>query len=212
MKKTLLITFILLIGSGIVGYNLKLRNQIIKIVRTAEPMVSKPDVSSKINEAVTFVNKKKMNKEMAILINYHLHSGLKRGYIIDLKSKKATDSFMVSHGCGSSAWGQDFSKNSPQFSNEPESHCSSLGKYKIGERGYSNWGINVKYLMHGLEKTNSNALKRTIVLHGWDDVPENEVHPGGTIEGWGCPAVSNACMTKLDSLLKKQKNVLLWTY
>lgn len=212
MKKILLITFILLIGSVIVAYNLNIRNKIIKAVSFSESSNPKPGILPKINEAVSFVNKKKMNKEMAILINYHLHSGLKRGYIVDLKLKKAIDSFMVSHGCGSNSWGQDFSKTSPQFSNEPESHCSSLGKYKIGERGYSNWGINVKYLMHGLEKTNSNALKRTIVLHGWGDVPENEVHPGGTIEGWGCPAVSNSCMTKLDSLLKKQKNVLLWTY
>lgn len=212
MKKILLIAFVFLIVTVIVGYNLKIRNQIIHTVSASTPAVGKPNVSLKISEAIAFVDKKKMNKEMAILINYHIHSGLKRGYIVDLKSKRATDSFMVSHGCGQSAWGQDFSKNSPQFSNEPESHCSSLGKYKIGERGYSNWGINVKYLMHGLEKTNSNALKRTIVLHGWGDVPEDEVHPGGTIEGWGCPAVSNACMTKLDSMLKKQKNVLLWVY
>jgi len=90
---------------------------------------------------------------------------------------------------------------------------SSLGKYRIGKRGYSNWGINVNYKLHGLEASNSNAYKRIIVLHSWKDIPNDEVYPRGCPEGWGCPAVSNDFMRKLDVLLKNsRKSVLMWVY
>lgn len=150
---------------------------------------------------------------MALVINYSKHSGLKRGYVADLKAGVYTDSFMVSHGCGNNNWGDDMSRNNPVFSNTYHSHCSSLGRYRIGKRGYSAWGINVKYLLHGLDTGNSNALGRIIVLHGWSAVSEVEVYPSGTPEGWGCPAVSNSTMHQLDSLLKDRiRPVLLWTF
>jgi len=154
-----------------------------------------------------------MDTTIAIVINYKIHSGLKRGFIIQLYNGKTLDSFMVSHGCGDSAWGSDETKNKPKFSNEFESHCSSLGKYKLYGRAYSDWGINVKYIMKGLDKTNSNAYSRTIVLHSWESVTNDEIYPKGTAEGWGCPAVSNSTMLYLDSLLsKKKKPVLMWLY
>lgn len=168
---------------------------------------------SLIKEAVTFCIKNKMDTSLAIFINYKKHSGLKRAYLVQLNKKMVIDSFMVSHGCGDSAWGADLTKENPKFSNEFESHCSSLGKYKLYGRAYSDWGINIKYIMKGLEKTNSNAYSRTIVLHGWESVSNVELYPNGTPEGWGCPAVSNVTMSYLDALLsKKKKPVLMWIY
>jgi hypothetical protein len=52
----------------------------------------------------------------------------------------------------------------PVYSNVVGSNCTSLGKYKIGKRSYSNWGINIHYKMHGLESSNSNAFKRHVVF------------------------------------------------
>ncbi|WP_317616906.1 murein L,D-transpeptidase catalytic domain-containing protein, partial [Elizabethkingia miricola] len=46
--------------------------------------------------------------------------------------------------------------------------------------------------MHGLEETNSNALKRVIVFHSWDKMSDEEVFPKGSPEGWGCPAFRTA--------------------
>jgi len=65
-------------------------------------------------------------------------------------------------------------------------------------------------LLDGKEQTNSNAIKRAIVLHSWEEVPNDEVYPNGTPEGWGCPAVSNESMIKIDSVLQKNKKVLFW--
>lgn len=166
-----------------------------------------------LTEAYKYAVRKRLDTTFAIFINYHEHSGKKRMYLIDFRKKMATDSFLVAHGCGDNDWGDDESRDNPKFSNEPESHCSSLGKYKIGKRAYSDWGINVKYFLYGLESTNSNAYRRTIVLHGWGDIPDDITYPDGVPEGWGCPAVSNITMTKLDQLLSKSSRpVLLWAY
>jgi len=147
--------------------------------------------------AKAYCKARNMDRSIAVLINMNIHSGLKRFVVWDFKRDTIMLEGLVTHGCGTSKWGGDGSKTNPVFSNIPDSHCSSLGKYKIGERGYSSWGIHIKYLLHGLESTNSNALARTVVLHGWDAVPDGETYPDGISESWGCPAVSNNFMTAL---------------
>jgi len=162
-------------------------------------------------EAKDYCTKHKVNTDFYILIDLSVHSGLNRLYVWDFNKNEVTHSFTVSHGCGKNIWGFDESKTNPTISNAFDSHCSSIGKYYIYERGYSNWGIHVKYRLQGLEKTNSNAERRTVVLHGWDAITDNEIYPNGTAEGWGCPAVSNNAMKLLDKMLKQQqKKTLLW--
>ncbi len=180
-------------------------------VNTPEEKIN--SISQKADEALFFCKQKNMSTEFCVLIDYSIHSGKKRLFVYDFKQEKVTLSGMVSHGCGGNPWGLDNTKSNPAFSNIPESHQSSLGKYKIGKRGYSSWGINVNYKLHGLEKSNSNAYDRVIVLHSWDMIPHEECYPSGTPEGWGCPAVSNEFMKQLDLKLKtKEKPVLLWCY
>lgn len=167
----------------------------------------------KAKEAKTFVAAKNMSTDIAVLIDMGIHSGLERFFIYDLKNEQIVEKAMVSHGCCDQPWGEDYSKENPIFSNVPDSHCSSLGKFKIGKRGWSNWGIHVKYLMHGLEASNSNALDRIIVLHSWEMVSDEEIYPNGTPEGWGCPAVSNSFMRTLDMYLQSANQpVLMWIY
>jgi hypothetical protein len=168
---------------------------------------------NKISEAFTYIQAHHYDTGFCILVNYGLHSGKKRAYLVNPSKNLVFDSFLVSHGCGTYSWGSDQSKEKAQFSNNFESHCSSLGKYKIGKSDYSSWGINIKYLLYGLDSSNSNAYKRTIVLHGWGDIPDVETYPSGIPEGWGCPAVSDNTMRKLDSILQtRKKPVLMWIY
>jgi len=120
---------------------------------------------------------------------------------------------LSTYRCCDKVWSRDYSKDTPVFSNKDGSHCSSLGKYKIGERAYSNWGVKIKYVLHGLEITNSNAQARVVVLHSWSMVPDSEIYPAGTPEGWGCPSVSNTSMWIIDGKLKSAKKpVLMWIY
>lgn len=164
-------------------------------------------------EAQTFCKNNGYDQNFCMLLDMSRHSGRTRFYVWDFNAGKVVDSALVSHGCGTSNWGDDGTANAPVFSNVYESHCSSLGKYRVGERRWSQWGINVKYQLYGLDKTNSNANGRCIVLHGWNFMYDHEVYPDGAPEGWGCPAVSNAFMTRLDERMQTTtKPVLMWMY
>ncbi|MGZ4033582.1 MAG: murein L,D-transpeptidase catalytic domain-containing protein [Bacteroidia bacterium] len=170
-------------------------------------------LKQKAIEAKAFCKTNNYNTNFCILIDLSIHSGKKRAFLWDLKNDSITAAALCAHGCGANPWSGTASKERATFSNVPDSHCSSLGKYKIGKRGYSDWGVKVNYLLLGLEATNNNALKREIVLHSWEDVSETEIYPEGTPEGWGCPAVANGFMKIIDPMIKQsEKPVLLWIF
>jgi hypothetical protein len=178
-----------------------------------KPSVDEEKTARKADEALRYAKAHGLSTEYAILIDGSLHSGVKRFFLWSFAKHRIDHAALVGHGCCNNPWSGTASREHPTFSNEVGSHCSSLGKYRIGARRPSDWGIHVKYEMHGLEETNSNALSRFIVLHGWEAVSDDEVYPEGTPEGWGCPAISNASMRLVDSILQgSAKPVLLWIY
>lgn len=162
-------------------------------------------------EALAFCKKKDFNQDYYFLIDMSMHSGKKRFYVYDFKQKKVIDSNLVTHGSCDAFEDNNSKYEKAKFSNRDNSHCSSVGKYKVGKRDYSSWGIKVKYWLDGLEETNSNAKNRVVVLHSWEAVHNTEIYPKYSPLSWGCPAVSDAFMTKLDNKLQKtEKPVLLW--
>jgi hypothetical protein len=174
---------------------------------------SKTRLEEKAEEALLFCKEKNMNEEFAVLIDMRIHSGRHRMFIWNFKENKTEHKALCAHGAGrddkSSTGAQ------PLFSNENGSWLTSLGKYKLGIRSYSQWGINIHYKMYGLEKTNNNAYERIIVLHSHNPVPEEEIYPQHLPMGWslGCPVTDNATMKYIDRKLKaSQKPVLLWIY
>lgn len=178
-----------------------------------KPEIDLIKTKKKAEEAIKFCKIKKMNTDFCILIDMSLHSGVNRFVVWDFKENKISGKYLVGHGCGTNSWSRDESKENPEFSNEDGSHLSSLGKYKLSGRSHSDWGINVKYLMQGLEETNNNALKRFIVFHSWNLMSDKEVFPNGSPEGWGCPTISNNAMREIDPLIEKSgKPVLMWIY
>lgn len=182
-------------------------------VKNIKPSVNLESTKIKAKEAQQFCSSHAFNTQFCILIDMSLHSGVNRFLVWDFKKDTPIYSFLVGHGCCDNPWSYDFSKEEAKFSNVDGSHCSSLGKYKIGKRGYSNWGVNINYLLHGLDASNSNALARAIVFHSWEAVSDTEVYPDGTPEGWGCPTLSNNNFLLIDPLLKaSEKPVLMWMY
>lgn len=161
--------------------------------------------------ALTFCKEKDFNTDYYFLIDLSVHPGKNRFYVYDFETKKVTDKNLVTHG-SCDQFGENPDKwEKAKFSNKSDSHCSMKGKFKIGKRDYSSWGINVKYWLHGLEDTNSNAVKRVVVLHSWSAVSNEEIYPKTSPLSWGCPAVSNEFMQKLDAKLQQTKKpVLLW--
>jgi hypothetical protein len=206
---TLLHKILFLFSIIIIGCN----DIVPKEVAHEKPVINILATRTKAREAFDFCKTQNLSIDFCILIDMSLHSGIKRFIVWDFKKDSISNSFLVGHGCCKNTWSSDSSKENPEFSNIDESHCSSLGKYKIGERAYSDWGVNIKYVLHGLESTNSNALKRFIVFHSWEVVSDDEIYPKGTPEGWGCPTISNKSFKLIDALLKaNSKPVLMWIY
>jgi hypothetical protein len=174
----------------------------------------KPSSNHKIsvertNEALVFCKQNKMDTSIAIMVDMSIHSGKNRIFVYDFKQKKINIEGLCAHGVGGGS-----TPTKPVFSNKEGSYCTSLGKYKVKRRSYSNWGINVHYKMYGLEKTNSNAFKRIVVLHSYTPVPNQEIYPQTLFgQSAGCPVLSDGTMRKIDALLKtRKKPVLLWIY
>ena len=183
------------------------------ITQEKEKDISFIDLSAKAKEAKEFCKNNSYNSEFCLLADMSIHSGKKRIFLWDFSKDTIIYSGLCAHGCCDYPWASDYSKTTPTFSNTPGSHCTSLGKFKIGKRGWSSFGINVNYLLYGLDSANCKALERQIVLHSWEMVSEEEVYPSGAPEGWGCPAVSDNFMRKIDEKLKVVKEpVLLWMY
>jgi hypothetical protein len=169
------------------------------------------DYSNSNQEALKFCKENDFNQNYYFLIDMSIHSGKNRFFIHDFNKDSIVSSKLVTHGSCDKFEDNETKWEKAKFSNKSESHCSSKGKYKIGKRDYSNWGIKVKYWLHGLEDTNKNAVDRVVVLHSWDAVKNKEIYPKYSPLSWGCPAVSNDFMKVLDEKLKAtEKPILLW--
>lgn len=164
----------------------------------------------KATEAFAFCKVNNLDTTACFLIDFALPSGKNRMVLWDFTKQQIQIQTLCTHGaCNNLPANQD----QLSYSNLPNSHCSSLGKYRVGNRAYSNWGINIHYKLHGLEKTNDQAFNRVIVFHSWDAVPNKEVYPKEIVKSWGCPAVSDSVMLLFDAQLKEKKqDYLLWIF
>ncbi|MGV3610366.1 MAG: murein L,D-transpeptidase catalytic domain family protein [Fluviicola sp.] len=108
------------------------------------------------------------SNQKAILIDMKIPSKYFRLFVVDLKTNQIISKGLCAHGSGSEIAGTD----SLQFSNIPNSYMTSLGVYKIGSSYIGNFGKS--YKLAGLEKSNSNAMARVIVLHRYSCVPDEE--------------------------------------
>ena len=123
-------------------------------------------------------------------------SSTKRMWIIDLIDKNLLINTWVAHGNGS---GSDV----PQyFSNQTDSHASSLGFYVTDGIYHGKHGRSLK--LNGLDEGfNDNARSRGIVLHGAKYVSEGTINALGRLgRSEGCPAVSSKIIDKVISTIK----------
>ena len=101
-----------------------------------------------------------LNEQYAVVVDFSHPSGKHRFFVCDLQVKKIISSSLCAHrsGKGSTA-------TKPIFSNEIGSNCSSLGNYAItGRHKMSSAGLP-SFRLKGLDSSNSNAMKRGILLH-----------------------------------------------
>lgn len=161
-------------------------------------------LDSLIELAIAFNRNNGFNEEIAFFADLSMHSGLPRFAVVDLKQKKILKRGLVAHGCGASLYAINAS-----FSNKPGSNCSSLGKYKIGGKYKGRFGN--AYKLQGLDKTNSNAYERAVVLHAYGCMQDVATYPVYSCNSKGCPMVSYKFLTTLSSYIEgSRKPLLLW--
>lgn len=169
------------------------------------------DYTDRHNEALSFCKSNGFSTDYYFLADLGIHSGRNRFFVYDFKKQKIVGQNLVTHGACDAFEENTTMYQKVKFSNRVDSHCSSAGKYKVGRRDYSSWGIKVKYWLDGLEENNTNARDRVIVLHSWEAVSDKEIYPNYSPLSWGCPAVSDNFMKVLDAKLQATKKpVLLW--
>ncbi len=146
------------------------------------------------------------NTDRCFMIDMSVPSGKQRFFVYNFKTNMVEKAALVTHGSGSITTGDEL-----QFSNVPGSSCTSLGKYKIGNPYQGRFGL--AYKLHGLEKTNSKAFERFVVLHGHSCVPSDEVYPLPICPSLGCPTVAPEFLKTLAGIIDaSNKPVLLSIY
>jgi hypothetical protein len=117
------------------------------------------------------------------VVDYSKPSTAKRLWVLDLREHQLLFEELVAHGAGSG-------ENLPtRFSNEAETHQSSLGLFVtegtyVGKNGYS-------LRLNGLDEGfNDRARERAIVMHGAPYVSAAFAAAQGRLgRSWGCPAL-----------------------
>jgi hypothetical protein len=165
-------------------------------------------LKSEITEMRSFLGKTpKYNSDIAFFLDMNIESEKNRFFIYDLKHKKLINKGLVGHGSGS----ETGIEGKLRFSNTKNSNCSSLGKYAIG--GSYSGRFGKAYKLYGLDKTNSNAFDRNIVLHKYADVPfEEQLYP--ICNSLGCPMVNDKFFGILEKTIdnSKKKIILVMYY
>ena len=129
-------------------------------------------------------------------------SGRNRFFVYDLQKDSILFSGLVAHGSCDNGFQME-----ANFSNKVNSGCSCLGKFSIGNSYNGRFGT--AYKLYGLDSSNSNAYERSIVLHSYDCVPEQEIYPLPVCNSRGCPMVSLAFQHFfLPAFIKLQNKII----
>lgn len=141
----------------------------------------------------------KLNNERPVLTicDFSRSANTFRLWIIDLGKGKVVFNNFVAHGQGS---GEEFANS---FSNQHESHQSSLGFYVTGDTYIGEHGLSLR--LHGMDAGyNTEAYDRGIVVHGADYVSKDFIRGNERLgRSWGCPAVSSAIAPAVINTIKE---------
>ena len=130
------------------------------------------------------------------VIDYSKPSTAKRLWVFDAVTRELLYEELVAHGQGT---GDNLAT---LFSNEAETHRSSIGLFVTGETYTGRNGYSLR--LDGLDAGfNDNARARAIVVHGAPYVNTEFAAAHGRLgRSWGCPAVSDAVARSLIDRIK----------
>ena len=155
------------------------------------------DFNDKVTELTSYCSSNGYNAEYGILVDYGKSILSRRFYLVDLKTGDVVMRSLCGHGCG-----RNGSILKAEISNVPQSHCSSVGHYRIGVGRKMFTRDAMAFELDGLDKTNSNVRSRAILLH------ESPV-----LISYGCVTLLPGRFREAAEILQSQpKNVIMWVY
>lgn len=166
-------------------------------------------IEERAERALRYADRKGLNVNYCLLLDYGIESGKPRLFVWSFHENRVVYSAHAMHGPGKGSTAE-----APVYSNTQGSKCSSLGRFEVTrDRGRKNrLGLRLK----GLERSNSKAYARGIMLHGskWVDVNKwRRYIPLNEKSCQGCVTVSTRDMAYINRLVKQEKgNLLLWAY
>jgi hypothetical protein len=155
------------------------------------------DLPARTIELKSYCRSRGYNTDYGILVDYGRSSFQQRFYVVDLNTGEVVMRSLCGHGRGGES-----TVLKGEFSNVPGSHCSSLGHYKIGRERKMYKLPAMAFELDGLDKTNSNARSRAILLH-------KSFGPMSL----GCVTVPLVRYNTVAELLHSQSGgVIMWAY
>lgn len=148
----------------------------------------RPELMSRAMAALDLHHGRIPLRDRMYLVDFTRFSGEPRLYEVNLESGRV-EAFRTSHGRGSDPAHSGFAE---RFSNERDSHMSSLGSFVTAG---PNWGPQQgpNVLLDGLEYSNSAARERAIIVHGADYAEPSFLEREGKLgRSYGCFSLSHA--------------------
>ena len=160
-------------------------------------------------QAIRYARQNGLSTNYCVFVDYGIPSGSPRVFVWSFEQRKVVYRGYAMHGPGKGSTAMK-----PVFSNVPGSHCSSLGKFEVtkhhGARNKSG------YYLIGLERSNSRAYDRCIMIHGSGWVDSNiwrQYIPLNSKSCLGCVTVSRKDMRYIGRIIENEdRHILLWSY
>ena len=166
-------------------------------------------IEERAEKALRYARRNGLSTNYCVFVDYGIPSGSPRVFVWSFEERKVVYRGYAMHGPGKGS-----TARKPVFSNVPGSHCSSLGKFEVTRRhGAKN---KSGYYLKGLERSNSHAYSRGIMIHGSRWVDNNTWRRYIPLNGkscLGCVTVSRKDMKKIGRIIEQEDmHLLLWSY
>lgn len=139
-----------------------------------------------VDKAMLVKKKYKSDCKYVVMVDYSKPIYAERLYVVNTEKKSIETASTVSHAFKS---GMVYAKD---FSNEENTLKSSLGAYLTEGTYYGKYGYSLT--LKGLDNTNSNAKKRSIVFHSSKAMKTKWSH--------GCFALPDKASRKIIDMIK----------
>lgn len=162
-----------------------------------------------MNAFITAWKKQDTKRLEYSVIDFSLHSSVKRQWVLHLSTGELLYHLHVAHG-RASIDGENLGY-STLFSNIPESHQSSLGMIKTAETYTGDYGYSMR--LDGLEVGFNDLVRpRDIVVHPWTGSTQSAVDAEGwVVPTWGCAALDPAITTEVVDRLSDGSLMFFWS-